>query len=42
MNDIVLEYINRIDKELIGIYDTGPKLLVEPINHVFLESSCES
>ena len=35
MNDIVLEYTNKIEKELIGIYDTGPKLLVEPINHVF-------
>ena len=35
MNDIILKYTNRIEKELVGIYNTGPKLLVEPINHVF-------
>ena len=35
MKDIVKQYTCKIENELRGIYKTGPKLLVEPIHHVF-------
>ena len=35
MQDIVREYTNKIELELINIYDSGPTLLVNPIRHVF-------
>ena len=35
MKDIISKYRTKIEKELKGIYKKGPKLLVEPISHVF-------
>ena len=34
IEEIILEYKNKIEHELISIYKKGPKLLLEPINHV--------
>ena len=35
MQDIIDQYIEKIENELINIYNSGPTLLVEPIKHVF-------
>ena len=35
MKDITEQYTYKIENEFKGIYKSGPKLLVEPINHVF-------
>ena len=35
MKNIVKDYTCKIENELRGVYELGPKLLVEPINHVF-------
>jgi len=34
IEEIILKYKNKIEHELISIYKKGPKLLLEPINHV--------
>ena len=33
IEEIILEYKNKIEHELISIYKKGPNLLLEPINH---------
>ena len=35
MQNIIDQYIEKIENELINIYNSGPTLLVEPIKHVF-------
>jgi len=35
MKNIAKEYTYKIENELMDVYKLGPKLLVEPINHVF-------
>jgi len=35
INDLVIKYKNKIEDELTSIYKQGPKLLLDPINHVF-------
>jgi len=35
MEEIVFKYKQKIEEELTSIYKKGPKLLLDPINHVF-------
>ena len=35
MEKLIVQYKNKIEDELISVYNQGPKLLLEPINHVF-------
>ena len=35
INELVTKYKNQIEEELSSVYKQGPKLLLEPINHVF-------
>ena len=35
INELVIKYKNKIEEELNSVYKQGPKLLLEPINHVF-------
>ena len=35
MESLVIKYKDRIENELISLYKEGPKLLLDPINHVF-------
>ena len=35
INELVIKYKDKIEEELNSVYKQGPKLLLEPINHVF-------
>ena len=35
INELVTKYKDKIEEELNSVYKHGPKLLLEPINHVF-------
>ena len=35
IDDLVIKYKDDIDNELASVYQKGPKLLLDPINHVF-------